>query len=65
MTSEAVPKRGRSAAASCIFVTMLLDWLVVGMLSPVIPKLIVDFTGRVDTASAISGGLMPKAIFCA
>jgi DHA1 family tetracycline resistance protein-like MFS transporter len=57
MTSEAVPKRGRSAAASFIFVTMLLDWLVVGMLSPVIPKLIVDFTGgRVDAASAISGG---------
>ena len=56
MTSDAVPKPRRSAAASFIFVTMLLDWLVVGMLSPVIPKLIVDFTGgRVDTASAISG----------
>jgi DHA1 family tetracycline resistance protein-like MFS transporter len=50
------PKALRSAAVSFIFVTMLLDWLVVGIVSPVIPKLIVDFTGRVDTASAISGG---------
>jgi DHA1 family tetracycline resistance protein-like MFS transporter len=49
--------KGRSAAVQFIFVTMLLDWLVVGMSSPVLPKLIVDLSGgRVDRASAILGG---------
>jgi DHA1 family tetracycline resistance protein-like MFS transporter len=39
-----------------IFVTMLLDWLVVGIMSPVLPKLIVEFrAGDVGSASAISG----------
>ncbi len=48
--------RPRSAAVPFIFVTMLLDWLVVGIMTPVLPKLIVEFTGgRVDRASAISG----------
>jgi DHA1 family tetracycline resistance protein-like MFS transporter len=46
----------RKAAVPFIFVTMLLDWLVVGIMTPVLPKLIVEFTsGRVDRASAISG----------
>ena len=50
-------RRARTAGASFIFVTMLFDWLVVGILTPVLPKLIVDFTnGHVDRASAISGG---------
>jgi DHA1 family tetracycline resistance protein-like MFS transporter len=49
-------KARRPATASFIFITMLLDWLVVGIASPVVPKLIVDFTGgHVDSASAISG----------
>ncbi len=48
-------KARRPATASFIFVTMLLDWLVVGIASPVVPKLIVEFTGRIDSASAISG----------
>jgi len=40
-----------------ILVTMLLDWLVVGMLSPVLPNLLVAFeAGRVSNASAILGG---------
>lgn len=52
--SDALKAR-RPAAASFIFVTMLLDWLVVGIASPVVPKLIVEFTGRIDSASAISG----------
>jgi DHA1 family tetracycline resistance protein-like MFS transporter len=48
---------GRSAAVTFIFVTMLLDWLVIGMASPVFPNLIVNFTGgQVDRASAILGG---------
>jgi DHA1 family tetracycline resistance protein-like MFS transporter len=47
----------RTAGVPFIFVTMLLDWLVVGIMTPVLPKLIVEFTGgRVDRASAISGG---------
>jgi DHA1 family tetracycline resistance protein-like MFS transporter len=46
----------RTAAAGFIFVTLLLDWLVVGIASPVVPKLIVDFRhGDVASASAISG----------
>jgi len=39
-----------------ILVTMLLDWLVVGMLSPVLPNLLVAFKGgHVSNASAILG----------
>jgi DHA1 family tetracycline resistance protein-like MFS transporter len=46
----------RTAAARFIFVTLTLDWLVAGILSPVIPKLIVDFLhGDIARASAISG----------
>jgi DHA1 family tetracycline resistance protein-like MFS transporter len=46
----------RTAAANYIFLTMLLDWLVIGIVSPVFPRLIVDFTnGRIDVASTISG----------
>jgi len=49
-------RRRRPAAAGFIFVTMLLDWLVVGIASPVVPKLIVDFrAGDIASASAISG----------
>jgi DHA1 family tetracycline resistance protein-like MFS transporter len=49
-------RRARTAGAAFIFVTMLLDWLVVGILTPVLPQLIVDFVGgHVDRASAISG----------
>ncbi len=42
--------------ARFVFVTLLLDWLVVGIASPVIPKLIVDLDGgRVDRASMLLG----------
>ncbi len=42
--------------ARFVFVTILLDWLVVGIASPVIPKLLVDFNGgRIDRAAAIAG----------
>jgi DHA1 family tetracycline resistance protein-like MFS transporter len=55
MTYNAMRAR-RSPAAAFIFVTILLDWLVVGIASPVVPKLIVDFRGGdVASASAISG----------
>ncbi len=46
----------RTPAAKFIFVTMLLDWLVVGIMSPVVPKLVVDFRGGdIGSASAIAG----------
>ncbi len=57
MSDAAVVARPRrTAGAPFIFVTLLLDWLVVGIASPVVPKLIVDFRGGdVGSASAISG----------
>ena len=42
--------------ARFVFVTLLLDWLVIGIATPVFPKLIVDLSGgRVDHASQIIG----------
>lgn len=57
MSGAAATARSRRApAATFIFVTMLLDWLVVGIMSPVVPKLVVDFRGGdVASASAIAG----------
>jgi DHA1 family tetracycline resistance protein-like MFS transporter len=53
------PERARRpAAVRFIFVTMLLDWLVVGIVSPVVPTLIVQFMGgKMDSASLISGSI--------
>lgn len=46
----------RTPAAKFIFVTMLLDWLVVGIMSPVVPKLVVNFRGGdIGSASTIAG----------
>jgi DHA1 family tetracycline resistance protein-like MFS transporter len=57
MKAAAADAPARTPAVTFIFVTMLLDWLVVGIASPVVPKLIVDFNhGDVARASAISGG---------
>jgi DHA1 family tetracycline resistance protein-like MFS transporter len=43
-------------AARFVFVTMVFEWLVIGMLSPVLPKIILGFCdGNVARASAISG----------
>lgn len=45
-----------TSPARFVFITLLLDWLVIGIASPVFPKLIVDFThGQVDRASQITG----------
>jgi DHA1 family tetracycline resistance protein-like MFS transporter len=57
MSQAAAPASpGRSPAVAFIFVTMVLDWLVVGIISPVIPKLLVEFRGGdVTSASAIAG----------
>lgn len=47
----------RSAAVRFVFVTMVLDWLVVGIGAPVIPQLIYQFMGgKMNEASAIVGG---------
>ena len=39
----------RRAALAFIFVTVMLDMLALGMIVPVLPKLVVDFLGG-DTA---------------
>jgi DHA1 family tetracycline resistance protein-like MFS transporter len=46
---EAPAAAGRSAAFIFIFITVLLDMLALGMIVPVLPKLVVDFLGG-DTA---------------
>ena len=43
-------------ATQFVFVTMLLDWLVVGMLGPALPQLLLNFAaGNIARASAIAG----------
>src|SRR6201992_2391152 len=41
----------RTAAFAFVFITVLLDMLAIGMIIPVLPKLVVDFLGG-DTARA-------------
>jgi DHA1 family tetracycline resistance protein-like MFS transporter len=50
-TREPPPKSARSAAFVFIFITILLDMLAVGMIIPVLPKLVATFLGG-DTAQA-------------
>jgi DHA1 family tetracycline resistance protein-like MFS transporter len=45
------PPKGRRAAATFIFFTVTLDMLALGMISPVLPRLIEDFLNG-DTSSA-------------
>ena len=52
VTTEPKPTRGpRRAALIFIFITVLLDMVAVGMIVPVLPKLVKDFLGG-DTAQA-------------
>src|SRR5580692_11117068 len=51
MASEANPPGRRQAAFAFIFVTVLLDMLALGMIVPVLPKLIESFVAG-DTARA-------------
>ncbi|HUO00904.1 MAG TPA: TCR/Tet family MFS transporter [Bradyrhizobium sp.] len=57
MTNEAAAERGvpatpvGGAAAAFIFVTILLDMVAIGLIMPILPKLIESFVGN-DTASA-------------
>ncbi len=47
----------RIAAARYVFITVLLDWLIVGIMSPVFPKLLLELNGgKMSGTSAISGG---------
>jgi DHA1 family tetracycline resistance protein-like MFS transporter len=46
-----MPAAGRRAALSFIFITVLLDMLALGIVVPVLPRLVVDFL-RGDTARA-------------
>lgn len=51
LTSELPPKPARRAALAFIFITIVLDMLAVGMIVPVLPKLVASFLGG-DTAKA-------------
>ena len=41
-------RKGRRAAASFIFITIALDMLALGMIAPVLPRLIANFTPADD-----------------
>jgi DHA1 family tetracycline resistance protein-like MFS transporter len=51
VTDTPLPREPRRAALAFIFVTVVLDMLALGMIVPVLPKLVVTFEGG-DTASA-------------
>ncbi len=51
MRSPAAPPRRRTAALVFVFVTIVLDMLALGMILPILPKLVVQFLGG-DTQRA-------------
>ena len=51
------PQRGRRAAAAFIFVTIALDMLAMGMIAPVLPKLITSFLGGNEAGAAEMFGI--------
>lgn len=50
-----MPITRRNAAVSFIFITIMLDMLAIGMIVPVLPKLIENFTGGTGKAAEIVG----------
>jgi len=50
-----MPTTRRTAAVSFIFITIMLDMLALGMIIPVLPKLIESFTGGTAKAAEIFG----------
>lgn len=55
MTAQAPPKHGRAAFAF-IFVTVMLDMLALGIMAPVLPKLVIEFKGGdIASAAAVTG----------
>ena len=53
--SENLPKK---AAQSFIFITVLLDMLGIGMIIPILPKLVVSFAGGSDSHGAEIFGIL-------
>ncbi|MCU1313951.1 MAG: transporter, partial [Acidobacteriaceae bacterium] len=51
------PPRGRRAAAAFIFVTIALDMLAMGMIAPVLPRLITSFLGGNEAGAAEMFGI--------
>lgn len=51
MTNPSAPRPASRAAFAFIFITVMLDMLALGIIVPVLPKLIIEFKGG-DTASA-------------
>jgi DHA1 family tetracycline resistance protein-like MFS transporter len=47
-----LPVKNRPAALAFIFVTVMLDMLALGLIAPVLPKLILDFLGGNATSAA-------------
>ncbi len=55
-TSENAPSKPRTAALAFIFITVVLDMLALGMIVPVLPKLVEDFLhGNTARAAEIFG----------
>src|SRR5687767_638269 len=55
MTDQAPPKPGRAAFAF-IFVTVMLDMLALGIMVPVLPKLVLEFKdGDMAGAASVTG----------
>lgn len=52
-----LPPRGRRAAAAFIFVTIALDMLAMGMIVPVLPRLITGFMGGNEASGAQMFGI--------
>jgi DHA1 family tetracycline resistance protein-like MFS transporter len=56
MSTERAPRHARRAALAFIFITVVLDMLALGMIVPVLPKLIEDFVhGNTARAAEIYG----------
>jgi DHA1 family tetracycline resistance protein-like MFS transporter len=54
--SAPTPARGRRAALAFIFITVLLDMMALGMVAPVLPKLVTSFlSGNTSQAAAVYG----------
>jgi len=55
--TQEVPKGSRKAAVAFIFVTIALDVLAMGMIAPVLPRLVTDFLGGNEVSAARIFGL--------
>jgi DHA1 family tetracycline resistance protein-like MFS transporter len=60
IASHQPPRAGRAAVAF-VFVTVVLDMLALGMIIPVLPRLVMDFTGGNTVRAALIYGLFGTA----